>query len=206
MASSSTDTRDRLLDSALSLFAEKGYEGTSIRELIERAQVTRPVVYYYFEKKEDLFRRLVETWFEELLEDLDRALAKASDYRERLRALMYNAFEYAEREPRVVRLILQVFFSPGLQESHLNRIALWESRFRRVVAVMEEGRDAGDFEGREPEMLAMAFCGVMDMHVMARIQRAHRKLTRELADQLVDLFLRGTVVSEPTIRTGAEST
>ncbi len=42
------ETVKRLLESALVLFSEKGYEGASIREIIERAGVTRPVLYYYF--------------------------------------------------------------------------------------------------------------------------------------------------------------
>ncbi|MGC9053361.1 MAG: TetR/AcrR family transcriptional regulator, partial [Candidatus Hydrogenedens sp.] len=54
-------TEERLLKSALKLFSEKGYEGTSIREIIEDAGVTRPVLYYYFQNKEDLFRKLVES-------------------------------------------------------------------------------------------------------------------------------------------------
>ncbi len=64
------EAETRLLESALTLFSDKGYEGTSIREIIEGAGVTRPVLYYYFENKEDLFRRLVETKFAELTRKL----------------------------------------------------------------------------------------------------------------------------------------
>ena len=54
-----TDTEERLLDAALTLFAEKGYEAASVREIIEATGVTRPVLYYYCSSKEDLFKRLV---------------------------------------------------------------------------------------------------------------------------------------------------
>jgi len=40
------DTEQRLLDAALTLFAEKGYEAASVREIIEATGVTRPVLYY----------------------------------------------------------------------------------------------------------------------------------------------------------------
>lgn len=65
------EAETKLLRSALTLFSEKGYEGTSIREIIEGAGVTRPVLYYYFENKEDLFRRLFETTFSELIQRID---------------------------------------------------------------------------------------------------------------------------------------
>lgn len=40
------DTEERLLDAALTVFAEKGYETASVREIIEATGVTRPVLYY----------------------------------------------------------------------------------------------------------------------------------------------------------------
>jgi AcrR family transcriptional regulator len=49
-----TDTEERLLDHSLTLFAEKGYEAASVREIIEATGVTRPVLYYYCSSKEDL--------------------------------------------------------------------------------------------------------------------------------------------------------
>ena len=45
---SANEARTKLLESALTLFSQKGYEGTSIREIIQGAEVTRPVLYYYF--------------------------------------------------------------------------------------------------------------------------------------------------------------
>ena len=70
---SGNEAEARLLESALKIFSEKGYEGTSIREIIEGAGVTRPVLYYYFQNKEDLFRRLVEPLFNEFIAEIGRA-------------------------------------------------------------------------------------------------------------------------------------
>lgn len=185
------EAEKRLLASALGLFSEKGYEGTSIREIIERAQVTRPVLYYYFENKEHLFRSLVESWFAELVEDMDRVLAAAVGYRERLTAVVLNIFEHAERSPQVVRLIFHTFFAPRQQAPKLDKDGLWESRFTRIVSIMQEGVERGDFAGQNPETLARAFCGMMDMHIMIKINRPHTQLSREVGEALVDLFLDG---------------
>jgi AcrR family transcriptional regulator len=190
--SSANAAEKRLLGSALSLFSEKGYEGTSIREIIERAEVTRPVLYYYFENKEHLFRRLVESWFTELVEDMDRALKGIQGYRQRLKVVVWNIFEHAEASPQVVRLIFHTFFAPRHQAPKLDKDRLWELRFSRILAIMNEGIATGDFVERRPETLAMAFCGIMDMHLMTRVNRPYMSpLSRELAEELVDLFLDG---------------
>jgi AcrR family transcriptional regulator len=62
----SRDTRSRLRELALTLFAEQGYEKTSLREIAERLGVTKAALYYYFKSKEDIVRSLVEDYVAEL--------------------------------------------------------------------------------------------------------------------------------------------
>jgi len=54
------DTRDRILDTALDLFIEQGYEKTSLREIAERVGVTKAALYYHFASKEEIIRTLVQ--------------------------------------------------------------------------------------------------------------------------------------------------
>ncbi|HRI21788.1 MAG TPA: TetR family transcriptional regulator [Panacibacter sp.] len=53
------DKKDHIVDNALELFAEKGFEGTSIRELAAKAEVNVAMVNYYFGSKEKLFEQMV---------------------------------------------------------------------------------------------------------------------------------------------------
>jgi len=48
-------TRERILDAALSLFAEKGYDATSMREIAEQLHITKAALYYHFDSKADIF-------------------------------------------------------------------------------------------------------------------------------------------------------
>ena len=60
------DTRARIQQVALELFAEQGYEKTSLREIAERLDVTKAALYYHFKSKEDIVRSLVEDYFGQL--------------------------------------------------------------------------------------------------------------------------------------------
>src|ERR1700728_3155712 len=51
-------TRERILDIALELFNEKGYENTSLREIAERLGTTKAALYYHFERKQDILLEL----------------------------------------------------------------------------------------------------------------------------------------------------
>ncbi|MEV6109749.1 helix-turn-helix domain-containing protein [Streptomyces sp. NPDC051940] len=55
------DTRQRIQDVALELFAEKGYEKTSLREIAERLDVTKAALYYHFKTKEDILMALFQS-------------------------------------------------------------------------------------------------------------------------------------------------
>ena len=186
----------RLMRSALALFSERGYTGTSIREIIEGAGVTRPVLYYYFKNKEDLFCQLVESSFAALTGEMDEILAATPGCRTRLKALMRVTFERAQEYPAVVGLILQVFFAGQQQGIQLDTAALAHQRFERIARVMREGLAVGDVMGGDAETLALAFLGIMDMHIMAKAQRPEGELTAELADGLVDMFLDGARCEE----------
>jgi TetR/AcrR family transcriptional regulator len=63
-----SNARERLLETAIGMFAEKGYAGTSVREIVEQAGVSKPVLYYYFNSKEGLFLAILD-----LAENLQKA-------------------------------------------------------------------------------------------------------------------------------------
>jgi AcrR family transcriptional regulator len=55
-----SNARQRILETATDMFAEKGYAGTYVREIVEKAGVSKPVLYYYFQSKEGLFYAILE--------------------------------------------------------------------------------------------------------------------------------------------------
>ncbi len=58
-----TDTRSRVQEVALELFAEQGYEKTSLREIAERLGVTKAALYYHFKSKEDIVHSFTDDYF-----------------------------------------------------------------------------------------------------------------------------------------------
>jgi len=68
-----TDTRRRIQDVALKLFAEQGYEKTSLREIAERLDVTKAALYYHFKTKEDILISITD----DLTEPVDALIAWA---------------------------------------------------------------------------------------------------------------------------------
>ncbi|MDT0321142.1 TetR/AcrR family transcriptional regulator [Streptomyces millisiae] len=68
-----SDTRQRIQEVALELFAEQGYEKTSLREIAERLDVTKAALYYHFKTKEDI----ISSIFEDLTRPVDELVSWA---------------------------------------------------------------------------------------------------------------------------------
>lgn len=68
-----TNTREQIRAVALEMFAERGYDGTSLREIAEQLGVTKAAVYYHFKTKEDILVSLLEDFLAQVDELLDWA-------------------------------------------------------------------------------------------------------------------------------------
>lgn len=188
------DTEDRLLDAALTLFAEKGYEATSVREIIEATGVTRPVLYYYCSNKEDLFKRIVHWKHDEAYRELGRIVQETKGTANRLRAIIRGSFAFCAADPRVPCVMFQTHFGPMIPGISEFMAEVAKLRFMVIHQVIQEGLNAGELEGGDAASLSLVFCCLMDQHinVLSRLSKPKERLTPELADELVTVFLCGS--------------
>jgi len=91
-------TRDRLVRTALRLFAERGYGGVSNREIVEACGCTKGAIYWYFESKEDLFRAVLSETLAEFQMRLADGIGGATTWQEKLGGLFRLFVEVLEAE------------------------------------------------------------------------------------------------------------
>ncbi len=139
--------REHILRAALSVFAEKGYDGATVSDIAERASVAKGLVYDYFESKEDLFGRLFDRVFGHLESDMEVPPPLDGDP---LEAIVHRAREILLQYESVgsdVNVIAQ-FWARGQAEGAGGRfLEAWKERYRscreRVAALLEEAKGAG---------------------------------------------------------------
>ncbi|WP_243712646.1 TetR/AcrR family transcriptional regulator [Actinomadura sp. 6K520] len=78
----------RILDAALRLFAERGFDGTSVQGIVEAAEVTKGALYHYFDSKDDLLYEIYHSLIARQLADLGDVLARGLPPREAVRAVL----------------------------------------------------------------------------------------------------------------------
>jgi AcrR family transcriptional regulator len=133
------EMRDRILDVALELFNEQGYDKTSLREIAERLDVTKAALYYHFERKEDI-----------LLELHLRLHALGNDLLDQLDALGDDALAAAAWPQIVDAFIDQVLANRDLFLVHQRN----QSAFEGIVANERHQAENEDIEERFRRFLA----------------------------------------------------
>jgi TetR/AcrR family transcriptional regulator len=188
-----TKTKERLLDAALTLFSQKGYAATGIRDILQAAGVTQPTLYHHFADKASLLQALIERHYGESQEQLAEIVASEVTVSGKLLAFAKTSFEYCNKDARVPRLMFQTYFGPAVPEIDGVLDKLTEKRFRLVVQVMEDAIALGELTPSDPEFLALSFCSMVDqpLNLFSRKARPKRYLTPDLAQAIVYLFLGG---------------
>ena len=98
-------TRQSILDAAHALFAERGYSGAHVNDIVARAGTTKPMVYYHFGSKEGLFAAVLEEVYAGMRR-IEGALQLADlPPHEAMRRLVHVTFDYHAEYPDWVRLI-----------------------------------------------------------------------------------------------------
>ncbi|WP_285611489.1 TetR/AcrR family transcriptional regulator [Actinokineospora globicatena] len=143
------ERRQQLLDVARSLFAEKGFDGTSVEEIAHRASVSKPVVYEHFGGKEGIYAVVVDREMETLLEGMTNALSEEEHPRVLLERAALSLLDYVESSTDGFRILVRdspVATTTGTFSSLLNDIA---SQVEHILGVQFARR------GYEPKLAAL---------------------------------------------------
>ncbi len=98
-------TRQSILEAARSVFAEKGYSGANVNEIVAQAGTTKPMIYYHFGSKQGLFAAVLEDVYAGMREIEGRLQLAALPAAEAMRRLVQVTFDYHADHPDWIRLI-----------------------------------------------------------------------------------------------------
>lgn len=100
------DVKNRILEASEDLFSSKGYDATSIDQIAKKAEVTKSLIYYYFEGKEKILEELISKYLLATInEKKDILTGNASDSR-LIEQSMQKGFSFLTKNKRIIRILL----------------------------------------------------------------------------------------------------
>ncbi|MES2494417.1 MAG: TetR/AcrR family transcriptional regulator [Pseudomonadota bacterium] len=185
-----------ILAAAREVISVKGYEGVTMAEIAERANIVEGTVYRYFRNKDDLLMRVAEEWFTEVYADRIDISAFSGTYN-KLRYLIWHSLKTVADGPALSRyLMMEVRPRPDYKDTALydiNREYTGEIRnlFRAAI-------ESGEFKSGVPERLLRDMVFGTIEHSTWRFLRGEGELElEELADEITMVVYRGMITETP---------
>jgi AcrR family transcriptional regulator len=193
MDSPTSATRDKILAVALRLFADRGYAGTSVQDIVSGAKVTKPALYYYFPSKADLYQALLDRAHDERFRLMQAASARGKNLPGKLEEILNAHFEFLQSHRELLSLVYATAFAArGEMPKEIRYLDKCQRNFGLVRDLVREGQRSKQLtRGFDVEHLARGIFGMMNIHVQAELVQPGQKPTRRTARQIVKLFLGG---------------
>jgi len=187
-------TRQRLLEAAKRVFAQKGYHAAGVSDIIEAAGVARGTFYLYFDSKRDVFNALVEYIIGQVDEMMTALpLDEPEKIVPHLKSLVLKVYEFFENDPDLATLIIREATSLDAQSwERLNEaislLADW------IVSYLKQGRKYGVLRKFNPRIFAFMFLGaIRELLMQYTITGFLHAELEEMVETLIDTFLFGVL-------------
>lgn len=188
------DNRENIMQCALNLFSDKGYDAVGVQEIVKAAGITKPTLYYYFKSKQGLLEALIQEKGNLLIERLIQAIRTPGDITEKLLRLADAYVRFSIEDEKFFMLMLSLTYYPKQNDAHQAIVPLLSKQYRLVTETFErESNYLGNMNGRQ-EQFAMGFIGILDFYITVQYERG--KGQEEIQDSgavyaVVHQFLHG---------------
>lgn len=174
------DTKAKITDTALELFANQGYHKTSISQIAKKAGVSKSLIYNYFDSKQHLMEYIVQDAF--LRSEIHLPVTRWEDLEtmDHLLAYMKNMVEDLKSNPAYYRLLILLTLQGGVQEKIMKGIMRQKEKFFPLLQTIFQNQNV-----EEPAKMMYFFGALFDGLVLH-----HMYMQEEYPlDQLFDYFI-----------------
>lgn len=187
------ENKERIMQCAEELFYSRGYDATGVQEIVDRAGVTKPTLYYYFGSKKGLLKAILDVKFGRLNPELEKVVLQCGDIREELYSLAGVYYDFFVEEYKFYMLLMALFYSARENEAYQTVKPYYESFYETVVKVFDErAAELGNMNGRQRQF-AISFIGVINQYLTLGFNAETGKciISREQIYGIVDQFMYG---------------
>jgi len=183
--------RPAILAAARRLFAQRGFAGTSMREIALAAGVSKAAIYHHFQDKRHLYRELLDAGIAALTAAM-RRIPRDGPARAQLARIFLLHLEFAREHSDLLRMLVREQWRAGERRPVSAAIARHrQEEMALFAAVLQRGVAGGEFKPVDPALSAQALCVVTDVLSAGYVLAAPPVAAAEVAKSVMDVLLNG---------------
>ena len=190
------DTRSRILQAALRLFAAKGYEGTTTKDLAGKANVAEGTLFRYFPNKKAILIEVATRGWVDILTDLLTELSEMGSYKAVAQVMRRRVLRMRENSDLLRVCFIEAQFHPELKDRIQSEVI---AKMTDVAeAFFQTAIDRGIYRPMNPKIVAQVFLGMFAIAGFSSETildaNASPFALQEMAEGIAEIFLNGVLV------------
>ncbi len=181
-------TKRKIFETSMKLFAEKGYDATSIEEITATVGVAKGTLYYHFSSKEEIFNFLVEEGIKLLQNSIDIKTAKFPNYIDKIKAIILIQIKIVAKYEDLITIFLTQFWGKGERNKTCKKYIL--SYINKIEEIVQQGMDKGEIKKGNAQVIASEIYGLIASSLVYKIRNNKEidimKLYKEFENTVVE--------------------
>jgi TetR/AcrR family transcriptional regulator, fatty acid metabolism regulator protein len=195
-------SREAILDGAFETFTRNGYRDTAIDDIAAAADISKGGIYFHFPNKESIFRELMRTTADKLVDKVERAVEAEPDPIRKAEIALRTVLEVFAGHRTMARLF---FEAGGAGRGFQAELNVMHERFARLIqSYLDEAVADGTIPPIDTRITSVAWFGALDEVVDRWLQASHPGRLEDAYPTLRAILLRSAGVPESRIAVAAE--
>lgn len=180
-------TKRKIFETSMRLFAEKGYDATSIEEITATVGVAKGTLYYHFSSKEEIFKFLVEEGVKLLKNSIAIKTDKLTNSIDKIRAIVLIELKVLVKYESFMTIILSEIWGTGAR-SKMCRHYVFEY-IQMIQEIVEDGMKNGEIIKADPNVIASGIFGFVCSSLIYKLRREENIEVAELFKEIDRSFI-----------------
>ncbi len=182
--------RERILDTATSMFVERGYDGVAMREISDACGITKAALYYHFTGKAELLSEIFTAYLAEIAVVISAGVKDGGSSEDQLRRVVRGMFAVPVERRAILRLAMHDVGSLEAEQRASFAQTYREKFIGPLQQIVAEGVARGEFVPKDPELVVWMLLGMV-YPFFAPSRGSHATADSSTVDDLLDIFCHG---------------
>ena len=182
-------TKRKIFEASMKLFAEKGYDATSIEDITATVGVAKGTLYYHFTSKEEIFDFLIDEGIKLLQNSVDVKIIKYPNYLDKLKAIVLIQIKIVNQYEDLINIILSQLW--GKEERNKKCQKLVYEYISKIEKIVKEGIELGQIKNGNSKIIASEIYGLICSSLLYKMREREKFNVMEIYNQFESTIIKG---------------